>query len=85
MGLFVRTAKSPLSLSTRLRGLRLALGIALHSMYATDLGAVEDPDSLGIKDPVWLNFRVRAIPIWVNDPAPKTVHFEAAIIVRCLF
>src|SRR5713226_8531868 len=54
-------------------------------MYAADLGGIENPDRLGIKNPVWFKFGIHAVPIWVNDPARKQVHFEAAVIVRCLF
>ena len=51
-------------------------------MYAADLGAIEDPDSLRIKNTVRLKFRIHAVPIWVNDPTGKCVYFEAAVIVR---
>jgi hypothetical protein len=54
-------------------------------MYAADLGGIENSDSLGIKNTVRLKFRVHGVPIWINDPFLKCIHFEAAIIVRCLF
>jgi len=48
-------------------------------MYAADLGAIEDPDSLGIKNTLRLKFRIHAVPIWINDRARKCVHFESAV------
>ena len=34
-------------------------------MYAADLGGIENPDSLWIKNTVGLKFRVHGVPIWM--------------------